>query len=112
MSVARGTKVDLYPARALHRGLGRDRRLGWQFSPRPSPLDVIKTPDPLSVLLPRPRDMWSPLARRGATGGPNRGTHSCRWDGHDLHSEQEHGNHALTQHDPGHSTTVTSIPLQ
>jgi hypothetical protein len=29
-----------------------------------------------------------------------------------THSEQERGNHALTQHDPGHSTTTTSIPLQ
>jgi hypothetical protein len=35
-------------------------------------------------------------------------------DGTDVtvHSQQEHGNHALTQHDLGHSTTMTSIPLQ
>jgi hypothetical protein len=35
-------------------------------------------------------------------------------DGTDVtvHSQQEHGNHALTQHDPIHSTTITSIPLQ
>jgi hypothetical protein len=35
-------------------------------------------------------------------------------DGMDVtvHSQQEHRNHALTQHDPDHSTTMTSIPLQ
>jgi hypothetical protein len=35
-------------------------------------------------------------------------------DGTDVtvHSQQEHGNHVLTQHDPSHSTTTTSIPLQ
>jgi hypothetical protein len=35
-------------------------------------------------------------------------------DGTDVttHNEQEHGNHTLTQHDLGHSTTMTSIPLQ
>jgi hypothetical protein len=83
MSVARGMKVDLRPARALRRGLGRDRCLGRQFLPLLSPLDVIKAPNPLGVLPPRPRDMWSLLARREATEAPNRGTYSCRWDGHD-----------------------------
>jgi hypothetical protein len=36
------------------------------------------------------------------------------FDGTDMtmHSQQEHGNHALTQHDPSHFTTMTSIPLQ
>jgi hypothetical protein len=29
-----------------------------------------------------------------------------------YHSQQERKNHALTQCDPGHSTTMTSIPLQ
>jgi hypothetical protein len=29
-----------------------------------------------------------------------------------VHSEQEHRNRALTQHDPGHSTTTMIIPLQ
>jgi hypothetical protein len=29
-----------------------------------------------------------------------------------VHSEQKHGNCALIQHDRGHSTTMTSIPLQ
>jgi hypothetical protein len=83
MSVARGTKTNLHPARALQKGLGRDRRLERQFLPHLSPHDVIKAPDPLGVLPPRPRDTWSPLARRGATGAPNRGTNFRRWDGRD-----------------------------
>jgi hypothetical protein len=29
-----------------------------------------------------------------------------------VHSQQEHENHALTQHDPGHFTMMTSITLQ
>jgi hypothetical protein len=61
-------KLNLHPARALRRGLGRDRRLEWQFSPCPSAHDIIKVLDPLGVLSPHPRDTWSPLERWGATG--------------------------------------------
>jgi hypothetical protein len=112
MSTARGTKVNFHPARALQRGLGRDRRLGRQFSPRPSSRDVIKALDPLGVLPPRSRDTWRPLERRGATGPPT--MTPTPTDGIDVtvRSEQEHRNHALTQHDPRHSTTTTSILLQ
>jgi hypothetical protein len=69
-------------------------------------------PDPLGVLLPRLRDTWSPLARQGATGAPT--TTPTLADGTDVtaHSEQGYRNHTLTQHDPGHSTMMTSIPLQ
>jgi hypothetical protein len=52
-----------------------------------------------------------PSGKAGSHGPPNHGTHFRRWDGRD-HTKQEHGNHALTQRDPGHSTTTTSIPLQ
>jgi hypothetical protein len=101
----------------------------------PEPLDVIKAPDPytlsgtifaspdpwnvstgvsnpLGILLPRSRDAWSPLARQGATGVPT--TAPILTDGTNMtaQSEQERGNRALTQHDPGHSTMTMSIPLQ
>jgi hypothetical protein len=72
MSVTQGTKVNLHPTQALRRGLRRDRHLERQFPLRPSPHDIIKAPDPLNVLPPRPRDAWSPLARRGAMGPPPR----------------------------------------
>jgi hypothetical protein len=42
----------------------------------PEPYDVIKAHDPFGILLSRPRDTWSPLARREATGAPNHGTRS------------------------------------
>jgi hypothetical protein len=105
-------RANLRPARALRRGLGRDRCLGRQFLPHLSPDDIIKAPDPLGVLSPRPRDMWSPLEIWGATGPPITAPTPC--DGMDMtvHSEHEHGNHALTQHDPSHFTMMTSIPLQ
>jgi hypothetical protein len=39
------------------------------ISTSPDPCNVSTgAPDRLGVLLPRPRDTWSPLARRGATG--------------------------------------------
>jgi hypothetical protein len=80
-------------SRALWKGFGRDRHLGRQFLSRSSPCDVIKAldpcalsgtvsaspdpcnvstgaPDPLGILLPRSRDVWSPLARQGATRVP------------------------------------------
>jgi hypothetical protein len=43
-----------------------------------------------------------PSGKAGSHEGPHHGTHSHWWDGR---------NHALTQHDPGHSTMMTSIPL-
>jgi hypothetical protein len=57
-------------------------------------------------------DAWSPLARQKATGVPTTTLISTNGTDMTTHSEQERGNHALTQHDPGHSTTTTSIPLQ
>jgi hypothetical protein len=82
-------------------------------SASPDPCNVSTgAPDPLGILLPRPRDTWSPLARREATGALT--TTPIPADGTDMtvHSEQERGNRILTQHDPGYSTTTTSIPLQ
>jgi hypothetical protein len=98
-------------------------------STSPEPRDVIKAPDPhalsrmtstssdpsnestgasnpIGVLLPRPRDTWSPLARRGATGALT--TTPTPADGTDvtMYSQQEHENHALTQHDPGHHNDI------
>jgi hypothetical protein len=69
-------------------------------------------PDPLGVLMPHPRDAWSPLTRPGATGALT--VVPIPADGMDVtvHSEHERGNRALTQHDPGHSTTTTSVPHQ
>jgi hypothetical protein len=103
------TSIPPEPCRKVSGEIGA---LGGSFRLAPSPHDVIKAPDPLGILPPRPRDTWSPLARRGATGPPTAALTST--DGTDVtvHSQQEHGNHALTQHDPGHSTTMTSIPLQ
>jgi hypothetical protein len=79
----------------------------------PNPCNVSTgAPDPHGILLPHPKDTWSPLARQGATGAltaapiPADGTEMT------VHSEQKHMNHALTKHDPGHSTTTTIIPLQ
>jgi hypothetical protein len=80
--------------------------------PRADPNNVSTgAPGPLGILLPHPRDMWSPLARRGAMGALT--TAPTPTDGTDMtvHNEQERGNRALTQHDPGHFTTTTSIPL-
>jgi hypothetical protein len=53
--------------------------------------------DPLGILLPHPRNVWSPLASQGATGALT--TAPILADGTDMavHSEQEHGNHALIQ---------------
>jgi hypothetical protein len=86
--------------------------LSGTISVSPDPSNVSTgAPDPLGVLLPRPRDTLSLLARWGATGAltmvptPANGTDVT------VHSEQEHGNYALTQHDPSHSTTTTTIPL-
>jgi hypothetical protein len=70
----------------------------------PNPYNVSTgAPDPLGILLPRPRGSWSPLARQGATGALT--TVPIPADRADItmHSEQEHGNRALTQHDPSHS---------
>jgi hypothetical protein len=65
----------------------------------PEPHDVIKASDPynvsigvsdsLGILLPHPRDAWSPLARRGATGALT--VASIPVDGTDMtvHSEQD-----------------------
>jgi hypothetical protein len=52
------------------------------------------------------------MARRGATGALT--ATPIPADGTDMtvHNEQELGNRALTQHDPRHSTTTTSIPLE
>jgi hypothetical protein len=105
-------KINLHPTRSLRKGLGRDWSLGRQFLPRPSPHDIIKAPDPLDVLPPRLRDMWSPLARWEATGAPTVAPTPANGTDMTMQSQQEHGNHALTQHDPGHSTMMTSIPLQ
>jgi hypothetical protein len=83
------------------------------ISASPNPCNVSTGAlDPLGVLLPCPRDTWSPLAKREATGALT--TAPIPADGTDVTvlSEQERGNHALTQHDPSHSTTMTSIPLQ
>jgi hypothetical protein len=68
-------------------------------------------PDPLGILLPRPRDTWSPLARQGAMGALTATPIPTDRTNMTMHSEQERENRALTQHDPGHSTTMTSIPL-
>jgi hypothetical protein len=79
----------------------------------PDPYNIsMGVPDPLGIFLPRSRDTWSPLARRGAMGALT--ATPIPADGTDMtvHSEQERGNRALIQHDPGHSTTTTSIPLQ
>jgi hypothetical protein len=53
-----------------------------------------------------------PLGKTGSHGGPNYGTHSIDVMDVTMHSQQEHGNHTLTRHDPDHSTTMTSIPPQ
>jgi hypothetical protein len=68
--------------------------------------------DRLGILLPRSENALSPLVRQGVTGVPT--TTPILTDGMDMtaHSKQERENCALTQYDPGHSTTTTSIPLQ
>jgi hypothetical protein len=94
-------------------------------SASPEPHDVIKAPNPYNVSMrapnpyapsgtfsASPRDVWRPLAKPRATGAltaspiPTDGTEMT------VHSEQEHGNRTLIQHDPGHSTMTISIPLQ
>jgi hypothetical protein len=105
-------KTNFIPPELCREVLGEMGASGGIFPPRPSPRDVIKAPDPFSSLSPRLRDTWNPLARRGATGPPTAAP--APTDGRDMtvHSQQEHENHALTQHEPSHSTTTASIPLQ
>jgi hypothetical protein len=111
MSVGQGVNDKLYLARALRRGLGHNRRLERHLtiSPEP-PRHHQRRLTPHGAFLPRPRGAWNPQARRGATGAPNYGTRSIDVMDVTVHSQQEHGNHALTRHDPDHSTTMTSIP--
>jgi hypothetical protein len=113
MSVTCGTNDKLHPTRALRRGLGRDGRLGRHLSVSPEPHDVIKAPNPLSLLPPRAEGHVEPSGKTVSHGTPPTMAPAPA-DETDVtvHSQQEHGNHALTQYDPGHSTTMTSIPLQ
>jgi hypothetical protein len=71
------------------------------FTASPNPYnESIVAPNPFGIFLPRLRDTWSPLVKWEATGAltttptPTNGTDVT------VHSEQERGNHALTQHDP------------
>jgi hypothetical protein len=80
---------------------------------RPSPHNIIKVPDPLGLLPPCSRDTCNPLGKTVSHGNPptaalapTDGTYVI------VHSQEEHGSHALTKCDPGHSTTTTSILLQ
>jgi hypothetical protein len=135
MLVARSRESTSIPPESCGEVSGEIGASGGSFCLARAPHDVIKAPDPctasgmisaspdpgnestgapdpLGVLLPRLRDTWSPLARQEATGALT--TAPTRADGTDVtvHSQQECRNHALTQHDPGHSTTTTSIHLQ
>jgi hypothetical protein len=92
--------------------LGKMGASGGNFPPRPIPYDVIEAPDPFSLLPPCPRDTWNPQARWRATGPPTAAPAPANGTDMTVYSQQEHGNHALTQNDPSHSTTMTSIPLQ
>jgi hypothetical protein len=102
----------LYPTRALQKGLGQDRCLRRQFPPRPRPRDVIKAPNPSAYFcLARGTRgaLWQdeePQEAPTMTPTPTDGTDVT------VHSQQEHGDRALTQCDPSHSTTMIFIPLQ
>jgi hypothetical protein len=113
MSATQGTNGELYLTRVLRRGLRHDRCLGRQFPLRPSPYDVIKTPDPPRRVSASPEGHVEPSGKTWSHGGPPT-TALAPIDGMDMtvHSQQEHRNHTLTRHDPGHSTTMTSIPPQ
>jgi hypothetical protein len=79
----------------------------------PDPCNIsMGASNPLGILLPHSRDVWSPLARQGAMGVLTMAPISTDRTDMTTYSEQERGNRALTQHDPGHSTTTMSIPLQ
>jgi hypothetical protein len=76
------------------------------------PHDIIKSARPRA-----PSGMTSASPEGHAKPSSKTGTPTTAptpVDGMDMtvHSEQEHRNHALTQRDPGHSITTTSIPLQ
>jgi hypothetical protein len=81
--------------------------------PRPSPHGVIKSTRPPAARFHLARGARGTLKQEGEPRGPLT-TALAPLDGMDvtMHSQQEHGNHALTRHDPGHSTTMASIPPQ
>jgi hypothetical protein len=108
--VARTT--NSIPPEPCEKVSGEMGALGGIFPLCLSPGDVIKVPNPLS-LLHLARGTRGTLWQDGEPWGPPT-TAPAPADGMDvtMHSQQEHGNHALTQHDPDHSTMMTSIPLQ
>jgi hypothetical protein len=114
MSAAQGANDELYLVRALRRGLEYDRCLGRHLSASPEPPRCHqKRLTPRGAFPSCLRGTWNPQARQGATRAPNHDTRPHRRDGDvTVHSQQGHGNHALTRQDPSHSTTTTSMPPQ
>jgi hypothetical protein len=113
MSVACGTNDKLNPTQALWRGLGRDGRLGRHLSTSPEPLRRHRKRPTPSAYFHLARGTRVTLWQDGEPQGPPTAPPAPA-DGMDVtvHSKQEHENHTLTQLDPDHSTTMTSIPLQ
>jgi hypothetical protein len=70
-----------------------------------------KVPDPPAARFRLVREARGTLRLDGEPWGPPTTT-LATIDGMDVtvHSQQEHVNHTLTRHDPGHSTTTPSIP--
>jgi hypothetical protein len=71
-------KANLYPARALWKGLGQDRRLRQQISARLSPMMSSKCPTPVPC-----RERLSPRPTLLAYFCLARGTHGALWQGGD-----------------------------
>jgi hypothetical protein len=67
-------------------------------------------PTPRGAFPPHPRGTWNTQARWGAIGPPTIVLAPIDVVDVTVHSQQGHMNHTLTRYDPGHSTTMTSIP--